>query len=180
MISVIMIFLFLSFSVGGHVDSIECSLPAFLQGRDLRRVPMEMFRHCSQLPYAETKHPSASCFRTAEGFLVSTDPSADCYRQRHRPISVRRAAVTVVVAGVVCGVVCVMMVVAATYGCIYAMLAAHHQQELLDRSLQLQHQPLMGEREAEQREEETVPDLSKGEKSPERTEWIAFPPEVCV
>ncbi|XP_066504951.1 leucine-rich repeat and transmembrane domain-containing protein 2 [Hoplias malabaricus] len=164
---------------GGQVDSIQCSLPAILQGRDLRHVPMEMFRHCSQLPILDTRHHS-TCLRTAEGFLVSTDPAADCFRQRHRPVSVRRAPVTVVVAGVVCGVVCVMMVVAATYGCIYAMLAAHHQQEILDRSLQLQQQPLMEEREAEPGEDETMPDLNKGAKAPERTEWIAFPPEVCV
>lgn len=165
---------------GGHVDSIQCSLPAILQGRDLRRVPMEMFRHCSQLPFPESKQPSASCFRTAEGFLVSTDPAADCLRQRHRTISVRRAPVTVVVAGVVCAVVCVMMVVAATYGCIYAMLAAHQQQQLLERSLQVQQQPLMDERAAEPEEEETEPDLNEEEKAPECTEWIAFPPEVCV
>ncbi|XP_036423649.1 leucine-rich repeat and transmembrane domain-containing protein 2 [Colossoma macropomum] len=163
---------------GGHVDSIQCSLPPILQGTDLRRVPMEMFRHCSQPPFSDTRHPSA-CFRTAEGFLVSADPAADCFRQRHRPISVRRAPVTVVVAGVVCGIVCVMMVVAATYGCIYAMLAAHQQQELLDKSLQLQQQPLMEEREAEPGEEETAPDEAP-EKAPECTEWIAFPPEVCV
>uniref|UniRef100_A0A3B1KID2 LRRCT domain-containing protein n=1 Tax=Astyanax mexicanus TaxID=7994 RepID=A0A3B1KID2_ASTMX len=107
---------------GGHVDSIQCSLPAILRGRDLRRVPMEMFRHCSQLPIPETRHHSASCFRTADGLLVSTDPAADCYRQRHKTVSVRRAPITVVVAGVVCAVVCVMMVVAATYGCIYAIM----------------------------------------------------------
>ncbi|KAG9272373.1 leucine-rich repeat and transmembrane domain-containing protein 2-like [Astyanax mexicanus] len=165
---------------GGHVDSIQCSLPAILRGRDLRRVPMEMFRHCSQLPIPETRHHSASCFRTADGLLVSTDPAADCYRQRHKTVSVRRAPITVVVAGVVCAVVCVMMVVAATYGCIYAMLAAHHQQQLLERSLQVQQQPLMDEREAEPEEEETAPDLNEEEKAPECTEWIAFPPEVCV
>ncbi|XP_017545870.1 leucine-rich repeat and transmembrane domain-containing protein 2 [Pygocentrus nattereri] len=163
---------------GGHVDSIQCSLPPVLQGRDLRRVPMEMFRHCSQPPFSDNRHHS-NCFRTAEGFLVSTDPAADCFRQRHRPISVRRAPITVVVAGVVCGIVCVMMVVAATYGCIYAMLVAHQQQELLDKSLQLQQQPLMEEREAEPGEEETAPEEAR-EKAPECKEWIAFPPEVCV
>lgn len=138
---------------------------------------MEMFRHCYPL-YLETRTPSA-----AEGHQVpagAAGAAGDCMRQRYRPVNVRRATATVVVAGVMCGVVCVMMVVTATYGCIYAMLMAHEQQQLTEGSSQ-QQQPLMGAKEPEQDEkEDLMPTIGKGAEATECVAWMAFPPEVCV
>ncbi|XP_067291970.1 leucine-rich repeat and transmembrane domain-containing protein 2 [Pseudorasbora parva] len=158
---------------GGHVDSANCSFPSNLHGKDLRSIPMEMFRHCYPL-YLETRNPSA-----AEGHQVPAGSAGDCMRQRYRPVSVRRATATVVVAGVVCGVVCVLMVVTATYGCIYAMLVANEQQLMHGNSQQ--QQPLMEEKEPEQEEkDDLMPTIGKEAEATECVGWMAFPPEVCV
>ncbi|XP_073688319.1 uncharacterized protein lrtm2b [Garra rufa] len=157
---------------GGSIDSANCSFPANLHGKDLRSIPMEMFRHCYPL-YLETRNPP-----TADGHQAPVSPAGDCMRQRYRAVSVRRATATVVVAGVVCGVVCVMMVVTATYGCIYAMLVAQEQQQLGNSQ---QQQPLMVAKEPEQDEkEDPMPTIGKEAEATQCVGWMAFPPEVCV
>ncbi|XDV25138.1 hypothetical protein PO909_029108, partial [Leuciscus waleckii] len=124
---------------GGYVDAVECTLPKDLRGRDIRGVPVEMFNYCLQL---EDENGGG-------GAVVRTEAELpDCVKQRYRPVSVRRAIGTVVIAGVVCGIVCIMMVAAAAYGCIYASLMAKYQRELKKR------QPLMGDAEAEGDSEE--------------------------
>ncbi|KAI1888486.1 hypothetical protein AGOR_G00185650 [Albula goreensis] len=136
---------------GGRVDAVECTLPKDLRGRDIRGVPMEMFNYCLQLEDENggAKGGSPPCNRGGGAQPSETPPvadtsaPADCVRQRYRPVSVRRAIGTVVIAGVVCGIVCIMMVAAAAYGCIYASLMAKYQRELKKR------QPLMGDGDAD-------------------------------
>ncbi|KAB5542359.1 hypothetical protein PHYPO_G00090740 [Pangasianodon hypophthalmus] len=145
---------------GGYVDAVECTLPKELRGRDIRSVPVEMFNYCLQMDNENgggaggTKGGSLPCARATaaplpESAVVQSESEPlDCAKQRYRPISVRRAIGTVVIAGVVCGIVCIMMVAAAAYGCIYASLMAKYQRELKKR------QPLMGDAEAEADPEE--------------------------
>uniref|UniRef100_A0A3P9JG38 Leucine-rich repeats and transmembrane domains 2a n=1 Tax=Oryzias latipes TaxID=8090 RepID=A0A3P9JG38_ORYLA len=166
---------------GGKVDAMECTLPKDLRGRDIRGVPVEMFNYCLQLEDENGGGGEGSrsgqgggppCSRSAlnpSGSTPASDNSVDgssaggggggggdappdCVRARYRPVSVRRAIGTVVIAGVVCGIVCIMMVAAAAYGCIYASLMAKYQRELKKR------QPLMGDGEAdgEDREEKQI------------------------
>ncbi|XP_054656538.1 leucine-rich repeat and transmembrane domain-containing protein 2 isoform X2 [Dunckerocampus dactyliophorus] len=161
---------------GGKVDAVECTLPKDLRGRDIRGVPVEMFDYCLQLEDENGGGGgggSSPCSRSnltpsgAPPISGADDSStnsgggggggggeapADCVRARYRPVSVRRAIGTVVIAGVVCGIVCIMMVVAAAYGCIYASLMAKYQRELKKR------QPLMGDGEADgdDREEKQI------------------------
>lgn len=160
----------------------ECTLPKDLRGRDIRGVPVEMFNYCLQLEdengggeaSRSGQGGGAPCSRNALGPGGATpasdksgggddagvagggggggDAPTDCVRARYRPVSVRRAIGTVVIAGVVCGIVCIMMVAAAAYGCIYASLMAKYQRELKKR------QPLMGDGEAdgEDREDKQI------------------------
>uniref|UniRef100_A0A8C9ZH47 Leucine-rich repeats and transmembrane domains 2a n=1 Tax=Sander lucioperca TaxID=283035 RepID=A0A8C9ZH47_SANLU len=156
---------------GGKVDAVECTLPKDLRGRDIRGVPVEMFNYCLQLEDENGGGGEGSrsgqggvppCSRNAlnpSGATPISDKSnteatPDCVRARYRPVSVRRAIGTVVIAGVVCGIVCIMMVAAACYGCIYASLMAKYQRELKKR------QPLMGDgdgdADGEDREEKQI------------------------
>lgn len=149
-------------AAGGRLDQLACTLPKELRGKDMRAVPMEMFNYCSQLEDENSSAglgiPGPPCTKASPepakpkpGAEPEPEPSTACpQKQRYRPVSVRRAIGTVIIAGVVCGIVCIMMVVAAAYGCIYASLMAKYHRELKKR------QPLMGDPEGEHEDQKQI------------------------
>ncbi|NWY47254.1 LRTM1 protein, partial [Sylvia atricapilla] len=124
---------------GGISDGIICSAPGIRKGKDLLKVPYELFGACplrtahvhlgsshqhSLEQRGSLKHGPHG--EPGDSGRVSCEP-----KPKPRPASLRHAIATVVITGVVCGVVCLMMLAAAVYGCAYAAITAKYHKDHL-------------------------------------------------
>uniref|UniRef100_A0A8D2Q1B2 Leucine rich repeats and transmembrane domains 1 n=1 Tax=Varanus komodoensis TaxID=61221 RepID=A0A8D2Q1B2_VARKO len=118
---------------GGISDGVICATPENRKGKDLLKIPYELFRIC---PYTTSEaHLHYSEHRSSLKYGHHNDHTGDGSRShcepkpKPRPVSLRHAIATVVITGVVCGIVCLMMLAAAVYGCTYAAITAKYHRE---------------------------------------------------
>uniref|UniRef100_A0A8C0VWK9 Leucine rich repeats and transmembrane domains 1 n=1 Tax=Cyanistes caeruleus TaxID=156563 RepID=A0A8C0VWK9_CYACU len=124
---------------GGISDGIICSAPGIRKGKDLLKVPYELFGACplrtAQVHLASSHHHSLehrSPLKHGHPGELGDSGRASCEpKAKARPVSLRHAIATVVITGVVCGIVCLMMLAAAVYGCAYAAITAKYHKEHL-------------------------------------------------
>nr|XP_010303864.1 PREDICTED: leucine-rich repeat and transmembrane domain-containing protein 1 [Balearica regulorum gibbericeps] len=124
---------------GGISDGIICSTPGIRKGKDLLKVPYELFGACplrtAHFHLASIHHHSfehRSSLKHAHHNEHGENSRANCEpKPKPRPVSLRHAIATVVITGVVCGIVCLMMLAAAVYGCAYAAITAKYHREHL-------------------------------------------------
>ncbi|XP_063796908.1 leucine-rich repeat and transmembrane domain-containing protein 1 [Pseudophryne corroboree] len=123
---------------GGIIDELICTSPENRKGKDLLKIPFEMFKSCppftASFPMAKIHHHSSEHrYNGRHGHHMDiTDGShSGCEpKPKPRPVSLRHAIATVVITGVVCGIVCLMMLAAAIYGCAYAAVMAKYHRGL--------------------------------------------------
>ncbi|XP_024412445.2 leucine-rich repeat and transmembrane domain-containing protein 1 [Desmodus rotundus] len=119
---------------GGVMDSIICASPDTWKGKDLLKIPHELYQPCpfpspdlessqvQQLASAHWAVPGPSESHSAE----ERDHSKCELKPKPRPANLRHAVVTVIITGVACGILCLMMLVATIYGCTYAAITAQY------------------------------------------------------
>uniref|UniRef100_A0A8C4R8Y7 Protein Wnt n=1 Tax=Eptatretus burgeri TaxID=7764 RepID=A0A8C4R8Y7_EPTBU len=125
---------------GGEMDEVCCFLPKNLKDRRLITIPKEIFSLCPTLP-GKGKLGSRSGADIVGRNAAESDDDLEGEEQRdgcalpnrYQPVNVRRAVGTLAVAGVVCGIISLMMVVAATYGCLYAVMMSRMHREMKAR-----------------------------------------------
>ncbi|KAE8612746.1 hypothetical protein XENTR_v10012967 [Xenopus tropicalis] len=124
---------------GGFIDEVICNSPENRKGKDLLKIPFEMYRSCPPVaaPFllANIHHHNSDYKNNGKhghptdaadgGSLPECEP-----KSKPRPVSLRHAIATVVITGVICGIVCLMMLAAAVYGCAYAAIMAKYQRQL--------------------------------------------------
>ncbi|XP_040310697.1 leucine-rich repeat and transmembrane domain-containing protein 1 [Herpailurus yagouaroundi] len=119
---------------GGITDSVTCASPDTWKGKDLLKIPHELYQPCpfpslgvgtwgvQQLGSAHRPGPGSP-----ESPSTGQRDHSECeLKPKPRPVNLRHAVATVVITGVVCGIVCLMMLVAAIYGCTYAAVTAQY------------------------------------------------------
>ncbi|XP_013043874.1 leucine-rich repeat and transmembrane domain-containing protein 1 [Anser cygnoides] len=124
---------------GGISDGIICSTPGIRKGKDLLKVPYELFGACplttAHVHLASIHHHNfeyRSSLKHAHHNEHGENSQSNCEsKPKPRPVSLRHAIATVVITGVVCGIVCLMMLAAAVYGCAYAAITAKYHREHL-------------------------------------------------
>ncbi|XP_010073148.1 PREDICTED: leucine-rich repeat and transmembrane domain-containing protein 1 [Pterocles gutturalis] len=123
---------------GGISDGIICSTPGIRKGKDLLKVPYELFGACplrtAHIHLASIHHHSyehRSSLKHSHHNEYGESRSNCEPKPKPRPVSLRHAIATVVITGVVCGIVCLMMLAAAVYGCAYAAITAKYHREHL-------------------------------------------------
>uniref|UniRef100_A0A8C3L438 Leucine rich repeats and transmembrane domains 1 n=1 Tax=Chrysolophus pictus TaxID=9089 RepID=A0A8C3L438_CHRPC len=122
---------------GGISDGIICATPGIRKGKDLLKVPYELFGACplttAHTHLATTHHHSFEHRSSLKhSHHNNTGKTAGCEpKPKPRPVNLRHAIATVVITGVVCGIVCLMMLAAAVYGCAYAAITAKYHREHL-------------------------------------------------
>ncbi|XP_043934510.1 leucine-rich repeat and transmembrane domain-containing protein 1 [Protopterus annectens] len=123
---------------GGTIDEILCEMPEKLKGKDLLKVPYEIYRMCPPssshilLPSSHYVNPD---HQTRNEHVLKGEhednSDSDCEpKLKPKPLNLRHAVATVVITGVVCGIVCLMMLAAAIYGCAYAAIMAKYHRDL--------------------------------------------------
>ncbi|XP_046953400.1 leucine-rich repeat and transmembrane domain-containing protein 1 [Lynx rufus] len=119
---------------GGITDSVTCASPDTWKGKDLLKIPHELYQPCpfpslgvgtwgvQQLGSAHRPGPGSP-----ESPSTGQRDRSECeLKPKPRPVNLRHAVATVVITGVVCGIVCLMMLAAAIYGCTYAAVTAQY------------------------------------------------------
>ncbi|XP_011841560.1 PREDICTED: leucine-rich repeat and transmembrane domain-containing protein 1 [Mandrillus leucophaeus] len=119
---------------GGITDGVICGSPDTWKGKDLLRIPHELYQPCplaapdpesSQLQWPGSTH--GVVLRPSENHNSGDRDLLECeLKPKPRPANLRHAIATVIITGVVCGIVCLMMLAAAIYGCTYAAITAQY------------------------------------------------------
>ncbi|XP_004864387.1 leucine-rich repeat and transmembrane domain-containing protein 1 [Heterocephalus glaber] len=118
---------------GGRTDGVICESPDTWKGKDLLKIPHELYQPCPPPPPPELVSSQAGQHESEHGKVPKLPEDHSLGQQqvsgcevkpKPRPANLRHAMATVVITGVVCGIVCLMMLVAAIYGCTYAAITA--------------------------------------------------------
>ncbi|XP_053552998.1 leucine-rich repeat and transmembrane domain-containing protein 1-like [Bombina bombina] len=124
---------------GGILDELICKSLDNRKGRDLLKIPFEIYKSCPPMtaPYvmANIHHHNIEHRSNGKhglhGDYGDGGTHSECEpKPKPRPANLRHAIATVVITGVVCGIVCLMMMAAAIYGCAYAAIMAKYHREL--------------------------------------------------
>ncbi|KAB1263854.1 Leucine-rich repeat and transmembrane domain-containing protein 1 [Camelus dromedarius] len=124
----------LQINKGGITDSVICVSPDTWKGKDLLKIPHELYQPCpfpspdpesSQVQQLGATHRAVP--RPPESHSAGEREHWECeIKPKPRPANLRHAVATIIITGVVCGIVCLMMLVAAIYGCTYAAITAQY------------------------------------------------------